>query len=61
MHNNLCARVAPGVSLPIRLVLCALSIGHYWRERNLLQAQARLTAEELGRVTVGGQAASAVG
>ncbi len=54
VRNNLGARVALGVGLPILLVLCALSIERYWRERNLLQAQARLAAAQLGRVLVGG-------
>ena len=42
--TSLRARVALGVALPILLILIALSLMNYWRERQLLEDQIRLTA-----------------
>lgn len=49
-HPNLRARLALGVGLPVFLILASLSLVHYWRERQLLQEQARLTAVQFGHV-----------
>ena len=51
--TSLRARVALGVALPLLLVLASLSMMHYWRERQLLEDQIRLTALQLGKVLVG--------
>jgi len=52
-RRNLRARVALGIGLPILLALSALSLVHYWRERHLLEDQARSTAVQLGQVVMG--------
>jgi signal transduction histidine kinase len=50
LKRNLRARVALGIGLPILLALGLLSLVHYWRERHLLEDQARLTAAQFGQV-----------
>lgn len=50
LRRNLRVRVALGIGLPILLALAALSLVHYWRERHLLEDQARLTAAQFGQV-----------
>ena len=52
-QRNLRARVALGIGLPILLALSALSLVHYWRERHLLEDQARLSAIQFGQVITG--------
>jgi signal transduction histidine kinase len=47
---NLRARVALGLGLPVFLILASLSLVHYWRERHLLEDQARLSAVQFGHV-----------
>jgi signal transduction histidine kinase len=54
LKHDLRVRVALGVGLPILLALAGLSLLHYWRERGLLEAQARLTAQQIGQVVGGG-------
>ncbi|HLE30448.1 MAG TPA: sensor histidine kinase [Anaerolineales bacterium] len=54
LRRNLRARVALGIGLPILLALALLSLVHYWRERHLLEEQARLTAAQFGQVIKGG-------
>jgi signal transduction histidine kinase len=52
-RKSLRARVALGIALPLLLVLSSLSLLHYWRERQLLEDQIRLTALQLGEVMMG--------
>lgn len=52
--TSLRVRVALGVALPILLVLTALSLMRYKRERQLLQDQTNLTVAQLGEVIMGG-------
>lgn len=52
-RSSLRVRAALVVTLPIFLLLVALSLTHYWRERNLLEKQIRLTAVHVGEVTLG--------
>jgi signal transduction histidine kinase len=52
-RRNLRARVALGIGLPILLALAVLSLVHYWRERHLLEDQARLSAIQFGQVITG--------
>jgi len=44
--------VALGVALPILLILIAVSLINYWRERQLLEDQVRLTALLLGEMVM---------
>ncbi len=53
LRQSLRFRVALGIGLPILLILSLLSLVHYWRERHLLEDQARLTAEQIGQVIIG--------
>src|SRR3990170_6996044 len=53
LRRNLRARVALGIGLPILLALALLSLVHYWRERHLLEDQARLSAIQFGQVITG--------
>ena len=53
LRRNLRARVALGIGLPVLLALALLSLVHYWRERHLLEEQARLTAAQFGQVIKG--------
>jgi len=53
LRRNLRARVALGIGLPILLALALLSFVHYWRERHLLEEQARLTAAQFGQMIKG--------
>ncbi len=53
LRHNLRARVAFGIGLPLLLALAGLSIVHYWRERNLLEQQAQLTAQQFGQLVIG--------
>jgi signal transduction histidine kinase len=50
LRRNLRAQVAVGVGVPILLALTLLALAHYWRERHLLEDQARLAAAQLGRM-----------
>ncbi|MEP7357055.1 MAG: hypothetical protein ABI847_07435, partial [Anaerolineales bacterium] len=52
-QHSLRARVALGIGLPLLLALSGLSVAHYWRERDLLQEQARLTALQFGQLVIG--------
>ena len=52
-RTGLRARVTLGVALPLLLVLSSLSLVHYWRERQLLEDQIRLTVLQLGEVMMG--------
>ena len=45
--------MALGVALPVMLALSSLSLAHYWRERNLLESQVRMTATQLGQILTG--------
>ena len=53
LRHNLRARVAFGIGLPLLLALSSVSVIHYWRERNLLQEQARLMAVQFGQIVIG--------
>jgi signal transduction histidine kinase len=53
-RTSLRTRVALGVALPIFISLVTLSLVHYLRERQLLEAQVQRTAIQIGEVTLGG-------
>ncbi len=53
LRHNLRARVALGIGLPLLLALSTLSVVHYWRERDLLEDQARVTAVQFGQLVIG--------
>lgn len=52
-RRNLRMRVALSLGAPLLLLLAVLAGGHYWREWHLLNAQAELTALQLGQVAQG--------
>jgi signal transduction histidine kinase len=52
-RNSLRVRAALVVALPVFLLLIVSSLIHYWRELNLLEEQIRLTAVQVGEVTLG--------
>ena len=52
-RHSLRARLAVGITLPLVLILAMLSANHFSRERQLLQAQVQLAAEQLAAVTLG--------
>jgi signal transduction histidine kinase len=51
--RSLRTRLVLGVAVPVFLALSILSVGHYWREGQLIEEQVRLTAVHLGEVTLG--------
>lgn len=53
LRYSLRARVALGVALPVLLALVGVSLVHYWRERELIEEQVRLTAVQVGEVALG--------
>jgi signal transduction histidine kinase len=53
LRHNLRARVALGIGLPLLLALSTLSVVHYWRTRDLLGDQARVTAQQFGQLVIG--------
>lgn len=52
-RNSLRVRAALVVALPVFLLLVIFSLIHYWREFMLLEEQIRLTAVQVGEVTLG--------
>ncbi|HSB91083.1 MAG TPA: ATP-binding protein, partial [Anaerolineales bacterium] len=51
--TSLRGRVALGVALPLLVALASFSLAQYLRQRNILEAQARHTAAQLGEVVLG--------
>jgi len=52
-RSSLRVRAAWVVAFPVLLLLVIFSLTHYWRERQLLEEQIRLTAVQVGEVTLG--------
>ena len=52
-HRSLRAKIALGVALPIFLTLAGFSVVHFLRERQLVEEQIQLTAQQLGDLTLG--------
>jgi signal transduction histidine kinase len=52
LRSSLRARVALGVALPVLVAMISLSIFHYWREYQLIEEQARLSAVRLGDMMI---------
>ena len=52
-RSSLRVRAALVVAFPILLLLVIFSLIHYWREITLLEEQIRLTAVQVGEVTLG--------
>jgi signal transduction histidine kinase len=53
IRHSLRGRAALGIALPVFIILLVLSLFHYVRERNLMAEQVRLTATQIGEVTLG--------
>ncbi len=51
--TSLRIKVAVGLALPVLLILISLSLLHYWRGRQLLEDQMRLTALQLSEMVMG--------
>ncbi len=54
LRHSLRAKVALGVALPTFLLLSSLSVGHYLRERSILEYQMQMAAAQLGDLALGG-------
>ena len=52
LRTSLRARVAFGVALPVLIAMSSLSALHYWREYQVLEEQARLSAVQFGDMMI---------